>query len=74
VPMATSRTGPLAREQIQSRLPANRCRSAARQIARQPPGFNCKPVISGFAYVQRAELLVYIRGGGAGLHPLGAAD
>jgi hypothetical protein len=40
----------------------------------QPPGFNCKPVISGFSCVRGAELLVYIRGHGAGLHPLGAAD
>lgn len=45
-----------------------------RLVMYQPPGFNCKPVISGFAYVQRAELPVYARGGGAGLHPLGAAD
>jgi hypothetical protein len=27
-----------------------------------------------FSYVQGAELPVYGRGGGAGLHPLGAAD
>ena len=40
----------------------------------QPPGFNSRPVISDFGCVQRPELPVYARGGGAGLHPLGAAD
>ena len=35
---------------------------------------NSRPVISGFSSAQRAELPVYARGGGAGLHPLGAAD
>jgi hypothetical protein len=31
-------------------------------------------VICDFSFVQRAELPVYGRGGGAGLHPPGAAD
>ena len=39
----------------------------------QPPGFNSRPVISGFSRVQRAELRVKGCGRGAGLHPLGAA-
>ena len=57
------------------------CVLAARQGAgrvlghqrHEPPGFNCRPVISGFSWVQRAELQVKGRGSGAGLHPLGAA-
>ena len=53
-----------------SNRPAARACSPA---ASQPPGFNSRPVISGFSWVQRAELRVKGRGSGAGLHPLGAA-
>jgi hypothetical protein len=40
----------------------------------EPPGFSSRPVIGGFSCVQRAELPVYADDGGAGLHPVGAAD
>ena len=71
MPMVQNRsTGPAGQVRILGKRSSARLVVAASLLA---SGFNSRPVISGFSCVQRAELLVYGGGGGAGLHPLGAA-